>query len=335
MHEALFYKKYDDQKVRCQLCPHKCVISPGKKGICRVRENQNGILVALVYGKPCSINVDPIEKKPLFHFMPGSKAFSVGTAGCNLSCQWCQNWNTSQAGPTETVMHRLTPEEVVEKAIEHGCKTIAYTYNEPSIFFEYVLDCAKLAREKGLKNMMVTNGFINKKPAQELYQYIDAANVDLKGFSEDLYRKYCFGELKPVLDTLKLLKQMNVWLEVTNLIVPSLNDDFSLIGKMCEWIKENLGTDIPMHFSKFYPNYKLTHIPPTPEKTLIQAKDLAKTVGMKYVYVGNTSLPGLEDTKCFQCKKVLIKRTAFQVRENHIESLQCKFCNSLVKGVWI
>lgn len=334
MKEAMYYKEDENKRVRCQLCPRKCVIAPGKRGDCRVRENQDGKLISLVYGKPCAVSIDPIEKKPLFHFLPGTTSYSIGTAGCNLHCLFCQNWTTAQVPPESVMNYALEPKEIVRRAKQNNCKSISYTYNEPTVFFEYVLDTAKIAKKAGIKNIMVTNGYINKEPAKELYQYIDAANVDLKGFTEDYYRKMCFGELKPVLETLKLLKEMNVWVEVTNLIIPTLNDDFNKIKEMCKWIKDNLGSDVPLHFSRFFPCYKLENLSITPEETLLKAKKIAEEAGLKYVYVGNIMTVKGENSYCQKCRKLLIERTGFSVIQNNIKNSSCKFCNEKIAGVF-
>lgn len=334
MKQALYYKKYEGNKVRCQLCPRKCLIEEGSRGNCRVRENKEGILYSKVYGKLCSIAIDPIEKKPLFHFLPGTSSYSIGTAGCNLHCVWCQNWSTSQKNPEDVFNYNLEPKEVVKRAVESKCKSISYTYNEPTIFFEYVLETAKLARKKGLKNIMVTNGYINKEPALELYEYIDAANIDLKGFSEDIYRKYCSAELRPVLDAIFKIKEKKTFIEITNLIVPKVNDDLKLIKEMCIWIKTNVGENTPMHFSRFFPCYKMENSAPTPNETLIKAKEIAEKAGLKYVYIGNVQTPKSENTYCPKCKELLVKRTFFTVNQNNIKNSSCRFCKENIAGVW-
>lgn len=334
MKEALFYKKLKDKNVQCMLCPRKCVIAQGKRGFCRVRENKDGKLFSVVYARPCTEAVDPIEKKPLFHFLPGSMAYSIATPGCNLACKHCQNWSISQVMPEEVPCHEAKPEDVVERALQADCESISYTYIEPTIFYEYILDIAKLARKKGLKNTMVTNGFINQEPLKELYKYIDAANIDLKGFTEEFYKNVCSAQLKPVLEAIKTMKKMNVWIEITNLIIPTLNDDMNKIKEMCEWIVKNLGNDVPLHFSRFFPYYKLMHLPPTPIETLTKAYDIAVKTGIKYVYVGNIITDKYENTHCPKCKKLLIERTAFFVKQNNIENNKCKFCKEKIAGVF-
>lgn len=335
MKEAIHYKVLKKDIVQCQLCPKFCTLKDNEIGKCKVRQNLKGKLYSLVYGKPCAIAVDPIEKKPLFHFLPGSLVYSIGTVGCPMSCLFCQNYTTSQASPEEVYSQEFTPEEIVNDAIERGCKIIAYTYNEPTIFYEFALDCAKVAKEKGIKNIMVTNGFINEKPAKELYEYIDSANVDLKSFEESFYKKICDAELKPVLNTLKLLKKMKVWLEVTNLVIPTLNDDPKMIKKMCLWIKENLGETVPLHFSRFSPMYKLTNIKSTPIKTLLEAKKIAESLGLKYIYVGNVLDDSLNNTYCKKCNEAIIKRSSYyDLLENHVVQGKCSFCKEKIEGVF-
>jgi pyruvate formate lyase activating enzyme len=334
MKEALYYKALKNKIVQCFICPRKCIIKEGERGFCKSRENRNGKLYSLVYAIPCSVNVDPIEKKPLFHFLPGTTAYSVGTSGCNLRCKFCQNWQISQAMPEDVPFIDLKPEKVVEEAIANGCKSIAYTYTEPTIFYEYMLDTAKLAKKKGIKNVYVSNGFINEEPLKELCRYIDAANIDLKGFSDDFYRQITGAWLQPVLDTLKTLKKEGVWIEITNLIIPTLNDDAAMIRKMCLWIKGQLGDDIPLHFSRFFPDYKLMDLPPTSPETLIKAKEIAEKAGLKYIYIGNLKTEKDEQTKCPKCGKVLVNREWFRATENNIKNGSCYSCGEKIEGVW-
>lgn len=331
MKEAMHYIKKKDKIVQCRLCPWKCVIKEWQRGFCGVRENQEGKLIALVYGRPVSVAVDPIEKKPLFHFLPGSSVFSIGTVGCNLRCKHCQNWQISQE--KEIMGESLTPKEVVEKAVENGCSGISYTYNEPTIFFEYVYDTAKLARKKRLRNTMVTNGYINEEPFKQLYQYIDGVNVDLKGFSEEFYTSVTGAHLQPVLDTIKRVSKSKTWMEITNLIIPTKNDDFDKIKEMCEWIVENVGKDVPLHFSRFYPYYKLNSLPPTPVDTLIKARNIAMKVGINYVYIGNILTDEGENTYCPKCKELVIERRGFYISKNNLKNGKCK-CGEKMAGVW-
>ncbi|MBD3354674.1 AmmeMemoRadiSam system radical SAM enzyme [Candidatus Woesearchaeota archaeon] len=287
MKEALYYEVLERKKTRCRICPRNCIIENGKRGFCRARENQDGKLYSLVYAAPCSVNIDPIEKKPLYHFLPRTKTFSIGTAGCNLRCKFCQNWKISQAMPEDLPLIELSTNKAVETAKAEGCKSISYTYTEPSIFYEYVLDTAKLAKKKGLKNVMVSNGFINHEPLKKWCKYMDAASIDLKSFSDDFYRKYTGAWIKPVLETLKILKKEKVWIEITNLIIPGLNDDMEEIKEMCRWIKKELGEEVPLHFSRFFPDYIMKDIGPTRKETLFKAKEVAEKAGLKNIHLGN------------------------------------------------
>jgi len=329
MKETLYYKKLKNNNVQCTLCPHFCVIKERNKGECKVRENKSGKLYSLVYSKPCSVAIDPVEKKPLFHFLPGSKTFSVGTAGCNLKCLFCQNYTTSQVEPEKVKSINLEPEKVVEQAIKNDCKTIAYTYNEPTVFYEYVIDTAKIAKKKGLKNIIVSNGYINEEPLKRLAMFIDGANIDLKSFNEEFYKEVG-GELEPVLRSLKILKKK--WLEITNLIIPGRNDDLKEIEKMCEWIKENLGKSVPLHFSRFFPNYLMENVSITTLETLKKAKEIAEKY-LDYVYIGNISTLKDENTYCKKCKKIVIERIGFSIRKNKLKKGACE-CGNLIEGVW-
>ncbi len=329
MKEAMHYVKKENDVVQCELCPWKCVIADGERGVCGVRENQKGKLVALVYGKPVSISIDPIEKKPLFHFLPGTDVFSIGTVGCNLKCKHCQNWQISQE--REIMGEKLMPEEVVEQALENNCSSIAYTYNEPSIFFEYVYDTAKLANKKGLKNVMVTNGYINEKPLKELYRYIDGVNVDLKGFTEEFYTSVTGAHLQPVLDTIKRISKMKTWMEITNLIIPTKNDDLDKIREMCGWIFENVGKNIPLHFSRFFPYYQMSEISPTSEDVLLKAREIAMKVGLNYVYIGNLLTEEGENTYCPESGKIAIERKGYNILKNDVEKGKCS-CGEKIAG---
>lgn len=332
--EAKYYEKMSSGYVRCTRCPLNCVLPPGGVGYCRARKNIKGKLYTLVYGNPCAVHVDPIEKKPLFHLLPGTGSFSISTAGCNFRCRFCQNWQISQRGPEEVDNVFLPPKEVVRMAKEAHCRTIAFTYGEPGVFSEYMLDTAEIAKKAGIKTLMHSNGYWNPKPLRDLCPYLDAANIDLKGFTDKFYQKFCGGELEPVLRSLKILKEEGVWLEVTNLIIPGANDDMKTIKKMCIWIKKNLGPDVPLHFSRFYPMYKLENLPPTPIKTLEQARKVALGVGLHYVYIGNVSGHPAENTYCPQCKKLLIEREGYVIKRNNIVKGKCKFCGKIIAGVW-
>ncbi len=331
MHEALHYEKLENGRVKCALCPHNCSIGEGKRGTCGVRENKKGTLVSLVYSKPCAMHVDPIEKKPLYHFLPGSRSFSIGTAGCNLQCMHCQNWNLSRTKPESIACPVIDPDEITAMASKYGCASISYTYNEPSMNYEFVLETARKAHGKGIRNVMVTNGYISPGPLEELYAHIDAANVDLKAFSDDFYRKICKGRLEPVLQTLKKLSSMDVWVEITNLLIPRHNDGSDEIERMCRWIMENLGADHPVHFSAFHPDYKLTDVPSTPVSTLMRAREIALKAGLAYVYLGNVRSE--TPTACPRCGSVLISRTIFEVNENRITGGRCA-CGNEIPGVW-
>lgn len=332
--EALFYESLDNQRVQCYLCPRNCVIPSGARGFCNARENKDGKLYSLVYGHPVSLNVDPMEKKPLFHFLPGTTAFSMATAGCNLRCKFCQNWEISQAKPEDLRSLNMEPEELVKKAKESGAPAIAYTYTEPTIFYEYMLECAKLAKNAGLRNVMHSCGYINEAPLRRLCPYLDAANIDLKGFSDEFYAKMTDASLEPVLKTLKVLKEEGVHTEITNLLLPGYNDDPDILRKMCRWIKENLGEDTPVHFSRFFPMYKLLNLNPTPVSTLETARNIALQCGLRYVYIGNVGGNPAENTRCPRCGKLLIERRGYFVQQNNIENGVCKFCGFQIKGVW-
>jgi pyruvate formate lyase activating enzyme len=295
--------------------------------------NKDGTLFSLVYGKPCAVHVDPIEKKPFFHFLPGTTAFSIATAGCVLSCKFCQNWQISQAKPEDTDTYDLPPARVLSSAAAHRCRSITYTYTEPTVFYEYMYDTAVMARKQGIRNTMHSCGYINEKPLRTLSKYMDAADIDLKAFTEDFYSRICNGSLKPVLNSLIVLKEEGVWLEITNLVIPTLNDDLKKISEMCRWIVSNLGADVPIHFSRFFPHYKLTNLPPTPIETLEGARKNAMDAGMKYVYIGNIRHEG-ESTFCPKCRNVLIERTGYFVKQNQVIAGRCKFCSTPIAGVW-
>lgn len=332
--EAKYWKKLEDDLVQCELCPNLCVLPNLARGRCGVRINIEGKLYSLVYGKPVAVHVDPIEKKPLSHFLPGTAVFSIATAGCNLGCIFCQNWQISQVKPEEADHYNLSPEQIVTLALTYECPSIAYTYTEPTIFYEYMLDIAKLAKKAGIRNVMHSCGYINPKPLKELLKYMDAANIDLKGFSEEYYQEMCLGRLEPVLTVLKTVKEEGVWLEITNLVVPGKNDDPKMIRKMCKWIIKNLGPDVPLYFGAFYPHYKLKGVPPTPVKTLEKAYEIAKEEGLNYVYIGNVYGHMTEHTYCPKCGRVVIKRRGYTILENNLKDGRCKFCEQRIVGVW-
>ena len=285
--ECRYYKKLENGRVECQLCPHHCKIANGKTGICRSRRNVNGMLVSEGYGKPCSLAIDPIEKKPLYHFHPGTKCLSIACTGCNFRCLNCQNHEISQVSSFDVGHYDLTPQQVVDLCLEHHCPGIAYTYTEPLTYLEYVVDTARLAQKSGLWNVLVTAGYVCQEPLKDLLPYLDAANIDLKSFSDDIYQRISGGHLQPVLDTILAMRDAGVWIELTNLIIPGINDDMAMIRQMCRWIADNGLADNPLHFSRFFPRYKMQNIPPTPLHTLKQAKEIALEEGIKYVYLGN------------------------------------------------
>ena len=320
--------------VQCELCPRGCVLDEGQRGNCRVRANKDGKVITLVYGKPCAVHVDPIEKKPLFHFLPGSSAFSIATAGCNLHCKFCQNWDISQANPEETNNLDLPPEEVVRKAVAYRCKSIAYTYSDPAIFFEYAMDTAKIGRKAGVRSVFITAGYLSPKPLEELCSSVDAIKVDFKGITEEYYSKVCLAHLQPVIDAIKYIKTRNVWLELVNLIVPTLNDRQDDIARLIDWVVANAGADVPLHFSKFWPQYQLKNLPPTPEDTLDMAWKMAKKRGVRYAYVGNIPAHEGNNTDCPKCRRLLIKRAGYDVMENNIANGRCKYCSETIPGVW-
>jgi len=332
--EALYYKKLDGKTVMCTLCPRRCVLADGVRSFCRVREPKDGKLYTLVYELACSTHVDPIEKKPIYHMYPGSKSFSIATAGCNLRCKFCQNWQISQEPPENTFNRYLPCEAVVNSALRYGCRSIAYTYSEPNVFYEYMIDTGRIANARGIKNIWVTGGFINPAPLEELCGVIDAANIDLKGFSEKYLREVCQEELKPLLETIKIAKKRGVWVELTNLVIPTLNDDPGMIREMCAWIKENVGRETPLHFSRFWPMYKLKNMPPTPLETLRTAKRIAEVEGLDFVYIGNVPEELANDTYCPKCKKALIRRAGYFIIENSIIGSKCKYCNEAIPGIW-
>jgi len=363
--EARHYKKLKG-RILCQLCPNACLLRPDDRGRCRSRVHKEGKLYTLSYGDPCSFGADPIEKKPLYHFLPSTGAFSIAVAGCCLRCLNCQNWEISQAKPDDTkdpsgdevrptpdriagfssrelrtFLHwyrkglSMFPEDVVRVARQFDCASIAYTYSEPSVWFEYMYDTAKAARAQNIRNVWVTCGHINAKPLKELCRYLDAANVDLKSFSEETYRKLNSGKLEAILRTLKILKDHGVWFEVTNLIVPTYTDEMDMIRRMCGWLVDNLGPDYPLHFSRFRPLHKLTHLPATPANVLRQAREIARKAGLRYVYVGNIhTIKEAGTTRCPKCGKTVVDRDIYLVRRVDVQNGKCKHCGTRIAGVW-
>ncbi|MBI5056552.1 MAG: AmmeMemoRadiSam system radical SAM enzyme [Nitrospirae bacterium] len=335
MKEAMVYEKLKGTDARCHLCAHNCLISNGQRGICAVRENRDGVLYSLVYGKVVASNIDPIEKKPLFHFLPGSSSFSIATAGCNFRCMHCQNYEISQF-PKERKFtipgNDMTPEDIVNAALQYKCESISYTYTEPTIFFEFAYDCAKLAHEKGIKNIFVSNGYTGAGAAKLIAPYLDANNIDLKG-GDTFYKKICGARLEPVKNTIRLMKELGVWVEVTTLIIPDHNDSDNDLNDIVDFIA-SVDPSIPWHVSRFYPTYLLTDKPPTPVETLKRAMNIGYQKGLKYIYAGNVPGDEGENTLCPACKTVLIERYGFRVLKNRIQDNACPQCKQPVAGVW-
>ncbi len=333
MKEALFYTKRDDKTTQCLLCPHQCVIAPDRTGICGVRKNSDGMLVSLVYGRVIAEHVDPIEKKPLFHFYPGSRSYSIATAGCNFRCRHCQNAEISQMPRDQGVVKGSdrTPEDIVRAAQQHGCTSISYTYTEPTVYFELAFATAQLAREHGIRNTFVTNGYISPEPLEKIGPYLDAANIDLKAFSEEFYKNICGARLQPVLDAIRLYKKLGIWIEITTLIIPDLNDSPQELEQIARFIAET-GPEIPWHVTAFYPTYRLLDKPRTSIKTLIKAREIGLKAGLRYVYTGNVPGEEGENTHCFGCGNLLIRRYGFSIGENNLVNGACPKCNAGFDG---
>lgn len=332
MKEARFYERLEKDRVRCNLCAHYCVIAEGKLGVCNVRQNVGGALYTLVYDRTISQNVDPVEKKPLYHFYPGSKSYSIATPGCNLRCHWCQNWEISQMPREQHFIagREATPEQIVAAAVQSGCRSIAYTYTEPTIFFEYAYDTARLAHEAGIANVFVTNGYMTAEMLEMLHPYLDAANVDLKAFRKKTYQRYAGAGLEPVLESLKTMKQLGIWVEVTTLVIPDINDDAEELKDVAQFIVQELGPDTPWHISRFHPGYKMADRPSTPLETLQRAEEIGREQGLHYVYLGNVA--GESNTYCHSCGQLLIRRHGYWIAENNIRNGQCPACETLVSG---
>ena len=321
-------------KVQCELCPKGCIIAGGQSGECRVRVNVDGVLRCVVYGYPCSVNIDPVEKKPLFHFLPGTAIFSLATVGCNLHCKNCQNWEISQANPEESQAFACPPEKVVALAGQYKCPSVAYTYTEPVTYYEYTYDTARLARKAGLRNVLVTAAYINEGPWRKLLEHVDAANINLKSISDAFYRDVCSATLKPIQAALVVAKSMGVLVEVTNLIIPTLNDTPEEIQELTRWVKANMGAETPLHFLGFFPMYKMRHLPPTSAQTLEMARNLAIGEGMKYVYIGNVRSEKGQNTYCPGCHRLLIERVGHTVLQNRLKDGRCPDCGHEIYGVW-
>jgi pyruvate formate lyase activating enzyme len=335
MQEATLYQKLEGGKVKCNLCNHRCLIEPEKFGICKVRKNVEGVLYTLVYGKVIARHLDPIEKKPLFHFFPGSSAYSIATVGCNFKCLHCQNADISQF-PRERELiwgEDFSPKEVVREALRSGSQSISYTYTEPTIFFEYAYQCARLAKEHGLYNNFVSNGYMSREALDMISPYLDACNVDLKSFSEKFYREICGARLQPVLESLKYIKKLGIWLEVTTLLIPELNDSQKELVEIAKFIHNELGAETPWHVSRFHPAYKLNYLPPESIKKILRAREIGIEQGLKYVYTGNLPGEAGESTYCPQCKEMIIERLGYRITNYHILQGKCKFCGQEIEGV--
>ncbi len=334
-HEAFLYKKLGNRKVVCGICPNRCILSPGDRSVCRSKVNLDGTLFSLTYGNPCAVHVDPVEKKPLFHFLPQSQVFSLATTGCNFRCLNCQNWQISQAKPHEVRHHELFPDDAVTAAQKAQSLSIAYTYSEAITYFEYMIATGRLARAQGIKNLWISNGFINKKPLMELCKVLDGANVNLKSFDDATYRKLNGGRLKPVLDTFQTLDAQGVHFEMTTLVVPGYVDDEEMLKRMCDWILSHLGPDHPLHFLRFFPQYKLDRLAPTPISTLTRFRNIARQAGIRYVYVGNVPVHEGRHTYCHNCDQLLVERQGYHIATYNLSGNRCKFCDTVIPGVWI
>jgi len=334
LYEALYYTKLEHKEIECVLCPRKCLVGDQERGYCGARENQGGTYYSLVYNRPCSIRPDPIEKKPFYHFLPCTQAYSLATAGCNMNCKYCQNWEISQARPEQVRSIFLTPEACVSQAQHYHCASMAYTYTEPIIFWEYMADIAAKAKSAGIKNTMISAGFIEEKPLRDLLPLLDAVKIDLKAFSEDFYKDVCRGRLEPVLHCLKIIREMNIWLEIVYLVLPTLNDGEKEIVALCQWLYRELGPRVPIHFSRFYPTYLMKNLPPTPVSTLSKLHNIARAQGLQYVYIGNVPGHRAENTYCHNCQHRLIHRRGYNVTIEALEKGKCRHCGTLIPGIW-
>jgi pyruvate formate lyase activating enzyme len=332
--EARFYEKQPHKKIKCKLCPRECVIDDRERGYCGVRENRAGTYYTLVHSRVCTAHIDPVEKKPFFHFLPGTLAFSIATAGCNVNCKMCQNWEISQVRPEQVRSTFLPPRELAELASRNRCAAIAYTYSEPVVYYEYMSDAAEAGHARGVKSVVVTGGYIQQDPLLKLCRAVDAIKVDLKAFSEKYYKEVVNGELKPVLDALVTLRKQAMWTEIVYLVVPTLNDTDQELRALARWVKSDLGADVPVHFSRFYPQYLLKNLPPTPLETLERAKAIADSEGLHYVYLGNVPGHPAESTYCPKCRRVVVGRVGYTIQEMNILNGKCRFCQQAVPGVW-
>ncbi len=332
--EARYYRRLPDREIECELCPRRCRLGDKERGYCGVRENIDGTYYTLVYGKPCSLNVDPIEKKPFYHFLPGTDALSLATAGCNVNCKFCQNWEISQVRPEQVENFDLPPSDIPDLATKYRCPSIAYTYTEPVVFFEYMYDTAVEARKRRIRNTVVTGGHILEKPLEDLLDVVEAIKVDLKAFNQEFYTSYVRGELQPVLDAIRKIGRSPLWLEVVYLVIPTLNDSVSEIRKMSKWLHDEVGPNVPLHFSRFHPMYLMKNLPPTPLSTLERAHDVAREEGLHFVYVGNVPGHRGENTYCPSCRRRIIRRSGYLIQEIHIREGACEYCRTPIPGVW-
>ncbi len=332
--EAAFYQKLSDKLVQCKLCPRECVVADGQRGFCRVRENRGGTYYSLVYSRIVAAHIDPVEKKPFFHFLPGAMAMSVASGGCNVHCKFCQNWEISQARPEDLDSRLITPQQLAAAATRNACRVMAYTYSEPIVFWEYVYDAADAGHRESVRSVMVSNGFIQQAPLVKVCERLDALKVDLKSFSETYYRDVVRGELKPVLNTIVTARKHARWLEIVYLTVPTLNDSDQEFKNLARWIKTELGPDVPIHFTRFYPLYLLNNLPPTPVQTLERAKAIMDAEGLHYAYIGNIPGHPAENTWCPQCKALLIERTGYAIKQVNLKQGKCGKCGRAIPGVW-
>jgi pyruvate formate lyase activating enzyme len=332
--EARFYEKLPHRKIRCKLCPRECVIDDRERGYCGVRENRGGVYYTLVHSRVAAAHIDPVEKKPLFHFLPGTMAFSIATAGCNVNCKMCQNWDLSQARPEQVGANYMPPAAVADAARENRCASIAYTYSEPVVWHEYLSDTAEAGRAAGVRSVAISNGYIQREPLLELAKRVDAIKIDLKAFSESFYKDVVNGELKPVLQSISTIRKLGVWNEIVYLVIPGLNDGDREFQALARWVKTELGPAVPLHFSRYYPEYLLKNLPPTPLATLERAKAICDAEGLEYVYIGNVPAHPAASTYCPKCRKAVIERTGFVVRAMHLRKGKCGFCQNPIAGVW-
>jgi pyruvate formate lyase activating enzyme len=332
--EAKYYQKLPNRKIKCVLCPRECVIDDRERGYCGVRENRDGTYYTLVHSRVCTAHIDPVEKKPFFHFLPGTLAFSIATAGCNVNCKMCQNWEISQSRPEQVDNTYLPPRQVAALAGQNKCRSIAYTYSEPTVFFEYMLDTADAGRAAGVKSAVVSGGFIQTDPLKELCRHVDAVKIDLKAFSQKFYTDIVNGDMKSVLEALVTLRKLGMWNEVVYLVIPTLNDSEPEFRALAKWVKANLGPDVPLHFSRFQPQYLLKNLPPTPLQTLERAKAIADAEGLHYVYLGNVPGHPAEKTYCPKCRRVVVDRVGYAINAMQLRNGKCRYCQQPIPGLW-